>query len=702
MPSIANYYASVGVSTKAADLKKVDRYLELIKKKMDRFSKGLKTSTNIEVKVKLNRSLATQKINQDLKRISDNISLEIKRFTVKHGALARAMNGKVGDGIVVPIRRFQINSIALAQHLNNVLRHLGGRGLTISPKISATAIVAMRQQLSLGLSGIFVNPILSRNFLNQINASIRAMQQLSLAHSNRWYGPGFGMPSMSHFMHFGMASIPFIGGAIGLSSLNRANQENMSTRLTTQAVMQSQGFSEQQGKQSFEWLRNLANQNGFRYMDVAPDYNQFMANSLGAGLGIGQSQDIFRGFNEYGTAMGISSSRRKLVTNAMSQMLGKGKVEMQELRQQMAESMPGTIEIFAKAFAQQKNSGLTGQEAVKALYDAMGKGQVKSAEIMPIVSQIMSQRAQPKLGILRQTSIAEQGRMGNAMDDLVDSFSKAGGESGFARFFRTMTTAFKESDRSVKSMARGFDEISKVVEVALLLPQSVQRMFEGRDSWVKDKLIKDGGVKEDTLDKFIEVPKKYLESLKELWNSAWESLKKLFEKISSTEFFDKLISYFTGFTDVISSMLKAVASLLRGDWKGAWSQMTNIAELTTKPIRTLVGGAIGGAMELPNSEPVQNWWNGVQNIGSGLKSIYELPSQMFENQPNMQYEKPVPESALPSTSPPEASNSKAIDVQVKAQIDVSGAQNPEEVSKMLDDKLTSTWRDALLQFGNYT
>ena len=49
------------------------------------------------------------------------------------------------------------------------------------------------------------------------------------------------------------------------------------------------------------------------------------------------------------TAMGLNSYRRKLVTNALTQTLGKGVVSMEELRRQMAESMAGTMPAAAKA-----------------------------------------------------------------------------------------------------------------------------------------------------------------------------------------------------------------------------------------------------------------------------------------------------------------------------------------------------------------
>jgi len=144
----------------------------------------------------------------------------------------------------------------------------------------------------------------------------------------------------------------------------------------------------------------------------------------------------------------------------------------------MAESMPGTMSIFAEALARQTGSGLTGQAALAALYEAVPTGKVKAADILPIVSQIMSERAAPKIGALRNTSMAQQARMGNAFQDWVNVFSKNGGEEGFARFFRTVTTAVEKLTPVVKSLSEAFNWLTKQLEAPLLVLGDLGTHFE--------------------------------------------------------------------------------------------------------------------------------------------------------------------------------------------------------------------------------
>lgn len=285
------------------------------------------------------------------------------------------------------------------------------------------------------------------------------------------------------FARYGVGSLPFIGGAYGFSTLNRSNQEAISTRLTTQAVVQSMGLTEQQGVEAFDWLRRLGQEIGFNYMDSAQDYNQFLSNSLGAGLSIEGSQDIFRGVSEYQTAMGVTPYRRKLVNNALNQILGKGVLSMEEVRRQMAESLPGTMSIFAEAYAEMIGSGETGQAALARFYKDVGTGSIESARIMPIVARMMSERAAPKIDVMKKTSIAEQGRFGGALADLLMVGSNAGVEQGFRNFWKGMTEGVRGLTPLVRALAGSFEDFTKLLRPFNLILNSVTGSFESLSKW---------------------------------------------------------------------------------------------------------------------------------------------------------------------------------------------------------------------------
>lgn len=251
-----------------------------------------------------------------------------------------------------------------------------------------------------------------------------------------------------------------VAAGYGLGALNRANQEIIGAELTTQAVMEANGLTAADGPKAFHWLKNQAERLGFSYMDSAQDYNSFLANSMGAGNSLETAQDIFKGFSEYGRAMHLTPYRTKLVMNALSQMQGKGTVSMEELRRQMAESMPGTMGIFASAYQELLGGNLTGQQAIAKLIEDVSNGRVNSSAILPLVARRMSETAAPSLDKASKTSQAEQARAVNARNDAIKAFSSAGFEPAMARVFKSLAKFLKENIKFIETLGRVTERLS--------------------------------------------------------------------------------------------------------------------------------------------------------------------------------------------------------------------------------------------------
>lgn len=115
-------------------------------------------------------------------------------------------------------------------------------------------------------------------------------------------------------------------GGYGLSALNQRNQQVQSAQLTTEAVVEQAGGSQQQGQQAFNWLRQQGNRIGFNYLEAASDYNNVISGITGAGGTVAQGQNIFKGFSEYGRVNHIDTERQKRVFRALSQIAGKNQL----------------------------------------------------------------------------------------------------------------------------------------------------------------------------------------------------------------------------------------------------------------------------------------------------------------------------------------------------------------------------------------
>ena len=98
--------------------------------------------------------------------------------------------------------------------------------------------------------------------------------------------------------------------------------------------------------------------------------------------------------------------------------------------------MKGLVaEAYQLKLGKNQSNMLKGDKAITALTDAMKKGSVKTAELIPFLDALMRRDAAPGLAQARQSSIAGENRFGNEKDRFWDNFNKGGGESGVKKFW---------------------------------------------------------------------------------------------------------------------------------------------------------------------------------------------------------------------------------------------------------------------------
>ncbi|MNQ04626.1 hypothetical protein D3C85_173440 [compost metagenome] len=131
-------------------------------------------------------------------------------------------------------------------------------------------------------------------------------------------------------------ALALAGGGYGLSQLNQRNQQVVSAQLQTAAVVQQAGGTAAQGAESFDFLRNQANRIGFNYLEASGDYNKLISGLTGAGVGLQESQNVFKGFAELARVNKLDKTTQNRLFRALSQVAGKGKLQAEELTGQIA------------------------------------------------------------------------------------------------------------------------------------------------------------------------------------------------------------------------------------------------------------------------------------------------------------------------------------------------------------------------------
>lgn len=534
MTGIAKYFAEVGVSVDNSQLRKVDLYLQALETKLTKykgkaggFSFGI--SSFVVDQKKLDVALGTA-----LDVASKTVSFEVSKFVVND-------------------RNLQAALVRASRRTGGVSGSTGvGRGGFGQPALSAEEWTSRRR-------------------VTQAEAALRHERALELAELRATGRVGGGRSSSrstgsSRVGVGGFAASSLLGPAIalglggyGLSSLNQRNQQVVAAQLQTQAVSTGNGGTVAQGQQSFDWLRKTANRVGFNYLDASGDFNVLTSNLLGSGGTVAQSQNIFKGFAEYGRVNKLTPARQKLVFNALSQIAGKDKLQAEELTKQLGNSLPGAKDIFAQAWQKKIGGNLTGSKAIQALEAAMKKGEVRG-DILNYAADIASERSQPGLEKASQASQAEQGRFQNSISDLAIVASNAGVEEGFARIFKTLRQGLEESSELVGSLSRGFNKATQVWSDLFLIPQSLQRMFDGKDSVVADWLWGKGQNGTDTLANMLEI-RDLFKNIKELGELSYTGWKQLFDLMSNNQglqFFGKPLA-------TVNKGMQAVLQASNGD-----------------------------------------------------------------------------------------------------------------------------------------
>lgn len=481
MTAIAEYYAKVGFKTDQKSVRALDAYLASVEKRMAAMQSKMMSSLTFQSRP------MTRALRDRLDEVANKVTFQIKKFDVSRKSLRESIQQAftaTSDRVPFRVSKFIVDRVRLQRALMlasrdftvNMNPNVSGRGN--GPRVYGTD-----------------RADLERLRHSQRMELERLRQQGSLARS-----AGFGAAAGTGLAgsHFGRLPGILGGGYLasmglrGIGSLNQANQELISTQLTTQAVVESYGL-EGQGPEAFRWLQRLGNNLGFSYMDQAQDYNSFLANALGAGQSLGGAQGIYKGFAEYQRAMGITPARQKLVMSALSQMMGKGVVSMEELRRQMAESMPGTMSVFANAYqnmlaSQGRGGGLTGQAAIAALLEAVPTGAVRSAELLPFVSEEMQKRAAPKLEIAKNTSQAWQGVLANQRTDWTRIASESGLEEGQRNFFRFFSQWMKHNQDIPEKFGKWWKEFSEQFAIAGGFGDLIKMTLEGQETIIKEWL----------------------------------------------------------------------------------------------------------------------------------------------------------------------------------------------------------------------
>ena len=176
-----------------------------------------------------------------------------------------------------------------------------------------------------------------------------------------WAGV-FTPSNMAAGIQSGLSAFGVVGGMYGAAELTKAAYQSALKMENIELAFQSIFTNTAAAGAQIDYVRDLTDKLGLSFLDASEGAKKLFAAAKGTEVEK-DAQDIFEAFSTMGAALKLSGSEMESVFLAVSQMISKGKVSAEELRLQLAERMPGAVNLFAKAI------GVTTAELDKMLQE---------------------------------------------------------------------------------------------------------------------------------------------------------------------------------------------------------------------------------------------------------------------------------------------------------------------------------------------
>ena len=229
--------------------------------------------------------------------------------------------------------------------------------------------------------------------------------------------------------------------------------------------------------QEMDFLRRTANRLGIDLGTLATEYSKFSIATKGTNLEGENTRKIFTAVAEAARVNRSSTEEMRGVFTALTQIVSKGAVQMEELRQQLGDRLPGAIQLMADGL------GVTTAELIKM----MEQGQVTADALVPF-SEELQRRFGPGLTEALNSSSVAFGRLGNALFQAGVRFAEGGFIQSLTDLANTLSEVLQSSD-FIAFMDRLSAAVSVLIDVLAVLAQNFDLVFATLSALLSLKVV---------------------------------------------------------------------------------------------------------------------------------------------------------------------------------------------------------------------
>jgi tape measure domain-containing protein len=160
------------------------------------------------------------------------------------------------------------------------------------------------------------------------------------------------------------------------------------------------------------FLRAVAQETGFSFVELLGVYGRFVQNAVQSGFAIGEAAEMFRKLSSAFRVLGLSTEDAKGAFKAFEQMLAKGGITAEEMRQQLGDRGVAAMGLLQKAL------GMTSEQLEKYMK------QMKNVDDVKKFIDLLDKVTKAGLDVALRTWIAQVGLFQNAVDALAATFGQ--------------------------------------------------------------------------------------------------------------------------------------------------------------------------------------------------------------------------------------------------------------------------------------
>ena len=196
---------------------------------------------------------------------------------------------------------------------------------------------------------------------------------------------------------------------------------------------------------AMEFTSNIAEAYGSNILTLRKSYLRFRAATASSSLTLEQQEGIFSSVAKSAAALGLETERVDRAYNALEQIMSKGVVSSEELRQQLGDALPGSLEIMAKAL------GVTTLELNKML----AQGEVLSDVALPKFAAELEKTYGIENVTRIDNAVTAQGRFETAITRLVQRLEASNAIEDFFIVLTNSINFISKNIGAIYNLAKG-------------------------------------------------------------------------------------------------------------------------------------------------------------------------------------------------------------------------------------------------------